>query len=326
MQISQRKDSSFLLSFIFITLLIFSYLLGAYSYPRDLFPINLVKIINRAIRPPIIASEIVFVTPAVPAIPPAVVKLFDRFGRLTFSSDKTEVACPPQSSEMAVILAIGQSNSANSSLSKISPKFGQTIYNYFAGKCYIALSPLLGATGEGGGFITPLADHLIESRAYKSVVIVASGIGATPISRWQRHGDLNEMLLETISQLIKNYNPTHIVWHQGESDFINKTSAKVYFSSFESLKKSLNDIEVRAPFLIAIATQCNQPDWTLSNPTSDGQKSLLKMDNVFLGANTDVLLSESDRATDRCHFSESGLNKTAQSYAKAIMQLQANRH
>ena len=300
-----------------------AYLFGAYSYPRDLFPINIIKAIKRFISPPVVTT-------------PPVVNKFDSFGRLIFSSEKIEVTCPTQNEVTAVILAIGQSNSANSSPSKIPLKFGENVFNYYDGKCYKASSPLLGATGVGGEFITPLADKLIENNTYKNVVIVASGIGGTPISRWQKDGDLNVMLLETIkslqrwisssSKLKTAYKPTQIVWHQGESDFINKTSANAYVSSFQSLKKSLNANNVSAPFFISISTQCNFQDWTMSNPTSNGQKALLQIKNIFLGANTDILLGDSDRAPDKCHFSESGLNKTAQSYAEAIIKSKTNGH
>ncbi|MBT8542182.1 sialate O-acetylesterase [Polynucleobacter paneuropaeus] len=170
---------------------------------------------------------------------------------------------------------------------------------------------MLGATGDGGQFLTPLADKLIENNAYKSVVIVPSGIAGTPISHWKKGGDLNKMLIETISQLLKTYRPTHIVWHQGESDFINKASALVYAQSFQSLKKSLNDFGVNSPLFISISTQCSQLDWTATHSTSDGQKTLLKTNGIFLCANTEILLSESDRAADKCHFSESGLDKVA---------------
>jgi Carbohydrate esterase, sialic acid-specific acetylesterase len=117
-----------------------------------------------------------------------------------------------------VLLIIGQSNSANHADKKFTTQFPQSVFNYFEGKCYIASSPLLGATGEGGEFITPLADKLISVGAYKSVVIVSSGIGGTPISRWQKDGDLNEMLLSTLKRANQKYKITHVIWHQGESD------------------------------------------------------------------------------------------------------------
>jgi hypothetical protein len=240
-------------------------------------------------------------------------------GRLIFSSTKNRVACPKQDDGVAVILAFGQSNSANSSPSVLPPKFPDKIFNYFDGECYLASSPLLGATGDGGEFITHLADILLESNTYNAVVIFSSGIGGTPISRWQRNGDLNEMLLSSLMPFLRKYQITQVVWHQGEGDFFNKTSAKVYISSFQSLKKSLNDIGVYAPFFISISTKCNQQNWTINNPTSDGQKMLIKFKDIFLGANTDLLLVDSDRAPDNCHLSQSGLIKTATSYAEAII-------
>ena len=51
----------------------------------------------------------------------------------------------------------------------------------------------LGATGEGGAFLTLLAD------------------GGSPVSRWRRNGDLNEGLLSTLKALPPGYKVTEVV-------------------------------------------------------------------------------------------------------------------
>lgn len=238
------------------------------------------------------------------------------YGRFIQTEHKLRVACPAQTSEMAVLLAIGQSNAANDAEEKHMTRYPKKVVNYFEGKCYVAASPLLGATGESGEFVTLLADHLIKNHTYQSVVIISAAIGATPISRWQRGGDLNTSLLAILLESNKNYRITHILWHQGETDFANKTSSDHYVKSFRSLVDSLSSIDVAAPIFIAISTKCI-PGWYEKNPTALAQMSLVDNKKIFLGANTDILLEDKDRR-DACHFSKTGQIKTAHSYFDAI--------
>jgi len=160
---------------------------------------------------------------------------------------------------------------------------------------------------------------LISEKAFTSVVVISSGIAATPIARWKVGGDLNDMLLATLRSVKKKYKVTHIIWHQGESDFPNTTSQS-YVESFQSLRHSLHNLNINSPIYSAIATKCGPNEhWSEDNPTALGQMELIDNKNIFLGANTDKLLLEQDRKSDQCHLSESGQIKTAKSYATAII-------
>ncbi len=75
---------------------------------------------------------------------------------------------------------------------------GSWVLDYFAGNCHVAASPLLGATGDRGEFLTLLADRLVDDGLCDTVIIVSSGIGGSPVSRWQRGGDLSLMLMTTV--------------------------------------------------------------------------------------------------------------------------------
>ena len=63
-----------------------------------------------------------------------------------------------------VIVTLGQSNAANSGRGLYAPKHRVDNFNLYDGKCYKAVEPLLGPTGQGGNFATRLADMLIERR------------------------------------------------------------------------------------------------------------------------------------------------------------------
>jgi hypothetical protein len=243
---------------------------------------------------------------------------FDSLGRLISWEGKQEVACPVQTKDTAVILVIGQSLSANHASQGFTTKYPQTVLNYFNGKCYTAASPLLGASSQDGEFITPMGDLLIESKRYKTVIIVASGIGGTAIARWQEGGDLNEMVLKVVDRLNTIYRITDVIWQQGESDYLDLTPTAAYVTAFNSLANSLQSKRVNAPIFISVSSKCG-PAWLENNSTSLAQKLLIDNKKVFLGVNSDKLLEISDRTPDECHLMGSGQIKIAKSYAEAIL-------
>jgi hypothetical protein len=289
-----------------------AYLFGALSHSRNYFPMGQIRVVKDKIagREAIAGS----------------LGRYDNFGRLMYFPGKQETPCPVPDGSVAVFLTMGQSNSANHGEKLYHTRFPGRVVNYFGGECFDAASPLLGATGERGEFLTYLADMLVDSGRFSAVVLVPSSIGGTPVSRWQRDGDLNEMVLKVVSEIQRRYRVTHILFHQGETDFRNYTSAKVYASSFNSLKDTLREVGVDAPFFVSISTKCGRDaHWLPENPTASGQQMVVEGDSrVFLGANTDLLLSSGDRAKDECHLSESGQVKTAQSFALAIETYEAN--
>ena len=246
--------------------------------------------------------------------------IYDAFGRLIYYPGKVEVACPVANDKLATILVIGQSNAANHGVKMFVTKHPDKVFNYFNGKCYVAASPLLGATGEQGEFITPLADQLIEDGVYESVMIISSAIGGTPIAYWQKGWPLNLMLQFVLNELTAKYKITEVIWHQGESDFYIKTSTQDYTTSFNSLISSIRAADSNfPPIYYAIATKCGEFGWYPENPVAIAQRNLANdSSHVYLGVDTDSLLLPADRNIDQCHFSESGQLKTAQAFAQAI--------
>ncbi|MBA2651515.1 MAG: hypothetical protein H0U73_04515, partial [Tatlockia sp.] len=124
--------------------------------------------------------------------------VFDENYRLISYPGKIATECPSQDKNTAVILVIGQSNSANHGKERMHTSYPNKVFNYFNGKCYAASSPLLGASGEDGEFITPLADYLISKGVYDKVLIIASGVNGSEIKRWAKGGALNKLLVSIL--------------------------------------------------------------------------------------------------------------------------------
>jgi len=146
-------------------------------------------------------------------------------GRLVAFPGKAEVPCPASGPDTAVVLAIGQSNIANHLEKRVTSRHRGEVVNFFIGKCYRAASPLLGATGEEGEFLTLLGDRLVDDGAYRNVVIVSSAIGASGIAMWRKGGVLNGLLLHVLNGLPPGYRVTEVLWLQGETDSGDVASA-----------------------------------------------------------------------------------------------------
>ncbi|MFA5959734.1 MAG: sialate O-acetylesterase [Tatlockia sp.] len=245
--------------------------------------------------------------------------VFDEFTRLIEYPGKIETVCPKQDKNTAVLLVIGQSNSANHAAQKISTAYPNRVFNYFNGKCYVATSPLLGATGARGEFITPLADELIANGIYQKVVIVSSGINGTAIALWTPGGALHNMLKHVLEDVRSRYAITEVIWHQGETDFIHKTPKEEYKKSFYALLNTLRTPNSNTPPLYyAIATLCGY--WYPNNPIAEIQHTFAsEADNIFQGPDTDTLIPITERQ-DTCHLTYIGQLKAAHGFAEAIAQ------
>jgi hypothetical protein len=233
--------------------------------------------------------------------------------------NRDPVACPKQTDSTAVLLTAGQSNSANYAESFYRATNGRRVVNFFDGKCYPAASPLLGATGINGESWTLLADKLIDAGVYSEVVLITTGVGGTPIARWQAGGDLNEMLLRVVNSAKSHYKITHVLWHQGERDLREETSSSDYASRFSSMVDSLRDQDVSAPVFVSVASKCGQVDsWDDRDPVTEAQKKLPDPSKgIYGGPNTNALIQPADRYDD-CHFSKSGQQKFASAWLEIL--------
>ena len=276
-------------------LVLAGYLLGAYSFAHAIWPINIITSMHNA------------------NVAKALSENFDELGAYSNLKGKTEVDCPVQSASSVVILVLGQSNSANHSERKFVTQFPRRVINFYQGKCYTAQSPLLGASGLEGEYLTPMGDALIETGIFQNVPIVNTSIGGSKVGDWAISGPLAKRLKITLNSLGLKYEVTNIIWHQGESDFTSKTSFDDYRSSFESLENSLQQNRVTAPILMVTSTICGyNSNWTEKNPVALAQKSLIDDRYIFLGLDADATLGIKDRRPQspsqeqNCHLSQRG--------------------
>jgi hypothetical protein len=283
------------------------YVFGAVSYHRQLWPVPQLRAMKQDVTPFIPGNEAVN----------------DTLDRLVGYRGKREIACPPQTARTMVLLIAGQSNAANSGGQRYEGEAG--VINYFAGKCYQAQSPLLGATGISGDSWTLLGNKLVENHLADQVILIASGMSGTSILKWQAGAPLNAMLRDVIENATKAYKITQVLWHQCEWDVGGMTRGE-YAEKFMSLAKMIRASGVNAPIYVSIATRCDVTDfkWTPNNEISAAQRSLPNArENILQGVNTDVLLGPLDRMDD-CHFAQSGQEKMAAEWVRILSPVHAS--
>ena len=241
----------------------------------------------------------------------------DSAGRLLSYQGKIEVNCPEQTSRTAVILIAGQSNAANNGAERHNTRYPDRVLNFVAGRCYVAASPLLGSTGFAGESWTPMADELLGAGAFDRVILAPVAVGASSVAQWAKGGPLNGSMIPLVQDLTDRYHVTHVLWHQGETDFALKTDPADYAERFLSFVDTLRTNAVNAPVFVSKATRCG-PSWGEPNAIRTTQQ-LLSSGNpgLRLGVDTDELIETQDRYDD-CHFANSGEIKAAKAWAAIL--------
>jgi hypothetical protein len=248
------------------------------------------------------------------AFVPANGAIGDKYNRLVSFRDKEKVECPEQTDRTMVLLLVGQSNAANSGGQRYIGR--PDVINFFDSKCYAASSPLLGTSGIGGEAWTLLGNKLVEGQIADRVVLVPAAISGSSISLWREGGSFYPMLDGVLAALKPRYTLTHVLWHQGETDFEDGMTKSEYIDSFVSMVALLRKTGVKAPIYVSITTRCDpvNPIWRADNPIAEAQKALVDPSKKILaGVDTDLLVGSFDR-TDDCHFAQSGQEKFAEAW------------
>lgn len=223
----------------------------------------------------------------------------DSHGRLVAHKGKQGVDCPQQTERVGVLLFVGQSNVANHASHRYPASEQQNVYNYFGGECFLASSPLLGATGLRGEWVSGAAQALVDQGTYDEVVVISAGIAGSSVTAWAAGNHLNQLLTQVLEQVASTYQITDIIWHQGESDY-GYTFASTYRAMFLSLVETLRSHSVDAPIFLSTASLCDGAT-DYPSPIASAQQDLARLPGIELGVNTDLLVKP-DMRYDGCHF------------------------
>jgi hypothetical protein len=216
-----------------------------------------------------------------------------------------------------IFLTAGQSNSANSGTDLTGPVHEQILALGPKGWQF-ALDPQPIAGGTGGSPWPATGDSLYE-KVHVPIGFISVGVGGTEVKQWLP-GHQHYPRLITAFQRLSPYGIRAILWHQGESDTTNKTSATVYAERFRMIVNTLQkDTQKVVPWLVAQAAFVPDVPPEQINAVLAGQKSLVDHKTIFSGPNTEELTGSPWRAPDHLHFSGKGLIEHGKRWAAAII-------
>ncbi len=228
-----------------------------------------------------------------------------------------------------VVLVIGQSNVANAALGEFVP--GHRMGNFFAGSCFVAQNPLLGASGGRAGVALDFADAALAAGLYDSALIVPVAVQGSSVFSWARHGDLRPYLDSAVRDLkAKGIAINLVFYHQGEADCLVGTSGGRYALALRNVFSDLRRMGVDAPIIVSQVSRhkeltCPDPDPAACSKLCPEirQAQAEAVDparGIFAGPDTDMAVPE---RFDGYHMTDDGRRRFAAMLLETVQRLPA---
>ena len=212
--------------------------------------------------------------------------------RIIGTNKLVPVECPAVAERW---LVAGQSNAANCGQNNTAATDARVIQQY-ENKCYVAASPMLGATCGGANAFQQVALDYVKQHN-KTVVLSFYALGGQPIAA------LADQVKTTTSV-------DRFIWQQGEADAFLGTSTADYTASFYRMLANISAAKVH----VARSTICaniTRPD----TPTAQAQ-ALLQA--AYPGPNTDAISLDARFRLDACHFSGEGITEFSKAWQQVL--------
>lgn len=252
-------------------------------------------------------------------IPPPYKALQTKLDRIVTVSNERVIPClQVLKQHPQVILALGQSNAANSG-EKV-PMAAAPVPLFAEGKCFMAADPLPGGTGQGGSIWSRLPHQLSILRPQQSIVLSVLGVDGTSIQDWTGDNSPLRTRLEHHLSAMKamGLTPQLILWQQGEADARIGTTEAAYGAGLDQLAAVFELNGIQAPIVVAQSTVCRSaPNAQIRAAIS---AKVAHSARFKQGPDTDTVIGQ-DLRHDGCHFSEAGLDKAAQHWAQTLLKL-----
>ena len=237
----------------------------------------------------------------------------------------------PAKERLHLYLLIGQSNMAGrGAIEEQDKKAHPRVLTFTKQNTWApAVDPLhfdkpIAGVGLGSSFGRAMA----EANASVTVGLIPSAVGGTPLSRWQKDGDLYKQAVARAKAAMKDGTLRGILWHQGESDSGSEATARNYGERLAQMVRDLR-AELDAGDVPFVAGQLGE---FLRRESKDGKPS-------FWPAVNEQLASLSERVEkaavvsakglkhkgDGVHFDSASLRELGQRYATAMLTLQDER-
>jgi len=212
-----------------------------------------------------------------------------------------------------VALVFGQSNAANHGDPAARYQSVEPVFEFFEGAFHPAGDPMKGASGDGSSVWPRLGDLLVQQGGQTKVVFVSIGIGTTTAAQWSTPGESGYVKLQQALDMINVYSlqVSHVLFHQGESDSLLRTSKEAYKQQIRTLVESLSPLQAR--FYLSIASQAPGIDPTYLEIQTAQKELIAEEARIYSGPNTDLYADQEYRYDD-FHFNAKGLDRFAQDW------------
>ncbi|MCK4324584.1 MAG: hypothetical protein KAW89_08650, partial [Armatimonadetes bacterium] len=168
-----------------------------------------------------------------------------------------------------------------------------------------AYDPQPGNNGDGGTPWPHLGDMLARS-LQMPIGFACRAVGGTPSSFWLP-GAEGYQGIKTVAQQLGRNGARAVLWHQGESDVVQGTSAEAYA---DNLTRTINQFKEDAgydiPWVVAVASFMLNATPEAMQQVASGQRLLWQRGLALPGPTTDDLLGPVYRVPDQLHLNDLG--------------------
>lgn len=172
----------------------------------------------------------------------------------------------------------------------------------------------------------PLGDKLVQ-RLQVPVLFLGAALGGTSSYEWQQSAAGNigatpgsavyRRLGAVLLHYIRRTGARAVLWHQGESDRLNNTSAQAYFDNIRYvIEKSRQQLD-SAPLPWVMARASYIQDGVSAEVIAAQNRLIAEVPGVFAGPNTDYLVGLENRP-DGVHFKGVGFTRFIDSWDQSL--------
>ena len=172
---------------------------------------------------------------------------------------------------------------------------------------------------SGGGSPWPTLGSLLAKEINMPVGFIATGWGGAAVGEFKKVTAKYKRLLNGLT-LVGEYGARAVLWHQGETDSVLKTSEEDYRDTLLSLVSSIrNDIGWNVSWVIANAAFHPHSSTSDQEVILKAQKQCINGKDIFLGPCTDELCGDY-RIEHSAHFTKKGLVTHGSMWAKSLIE------
>ncbi|MBL8830679.1 MAG: sialate O-acetylesterase [Planctomycetaceae bacterium] len=244
-------------------------------------------------------------------------------------ADQPTKVTKPERSSFHLYLLIGQSNMAGRGPVEEQDKTPHPRVLTFTRdhEWAPAVDPLHSDKPTAGvGLGSTFGRVMAEANPQVTIGLIPCAVGGTPLSRWQKGGDLWKQAIERAKLAMQDGTLRGVLWHQGEADSGKLETAESYTERLSQMVRDLR-IELQTPQVPFVAGHLGL---FLKRERAEGAKSYWPLVNSQLDQlphlvpGTAVVPStDLQHKGDDVHFDSASLRTFGRRYAEAMQKLQA---